>query len=53
MPERMAEMWRQLGNPGRIDEDWSVSLAGWGRLAPNTRTAPSASLFPKIETAIQ
>jgi methionyl-tRNA synthetase len=51
MPERMAEMWRQLGTPGRIDEDWSVSLAAWGGLAPNTRTAPSASLFPKIETA--
>jgi methionyl-tRNA synthetase len=50
MPERMAEMWRQLGTPGRIDEDWSVSLAAWGGLAPNTRTAPSASLFPKIET---
>ncbi|MGA8475106.1 MAG: methionine--tRNA ligase [Candidatus Cybelea sp.] len=52
MPERMTEMWRQLGNPGRIDEDWSVSLAAWGGLAPNTRTAPSASLFPKIEPTI-
>jgi methionyl-tRNA synthetase len=50
MPERTAEMWRQLGNPGRIDEDWSVSLAAWGGLAPNTRTAPSGSLFPKIDT---
>jgi methionyl-tRNA synthetase len=52
MPERTAEMWRQLGAPGRIDEDWSSSLAGWGRLAPHTRTAPAASLFPKIDTAI-
>ena len=53
MPERMTEMWRQLGNPGRIDEDWSVSLAQWGGLAPNTRTAPSASLFPKIDIEIR
>lgn len=49
MPERTAEMWRQLGEPGAIDEDWSSSLATWGRLAAGTRTAPGASLFPKIE----
>jgi len=48
MPERMADMWRQLGTPGRIDEDWVASLV-WGKLAPNTATSPGASLFPKIE----
>jgi methionyl-tRNA synthetase len=48
MPERMSEMWRQLGSPGRIDEDWNSSLV-WGKLAPNTPTFPGAPLFPKIE----
>ncbi len=48
MPERMSELWRQLGSPGRIDEDWASSLV-WGKLAANTQTAPGASLFPKAE----
>ncbi len=49
MPERSEEMWRQLGNPGAIDDDWSRSLGAWGAFAPGTQTAPGASLFPKIE----
>ena len=49
MPERTSEMWRQLGAPGRIDEDWSVSLRAWGSLAPLTQTALAAPLFPKLE----
>ncbi|MGB8907289.1 MAG: methionine--tRNA ligase [Candidatus Cybelea sp.] len=53
MPERMGEMWRQLGAPGRIDEDWSSSLRAWGGLPPRTQTAPGASLFPKLEAAPQ
>ncbi len=51
MPERMAEMWQQLGAPGRIDEDWSSSLRAWGGLPPGTRTAPAAPLFPRVELA--
>jgi methionyl-tRNA synthetase len=50
MPERMNEMWQQLGAPGRIDEDWSSSLCTWGGFPPITQTVPAASLFPKIET---
>ncbi len=53
MPERMAEMWRQLGAPGRIDEDWSTSLRAWGGLAPGTETAPATPLFPKIDLAAE
>jgi methionyl-tRNA synthetase len=49
MPERMREMWQQLGAPGRIDEDWSSSLRAWGGLAPGTQTKPAAPLFPKLE----
>jgi methionyl-tRNA synthetase len=48
MPERMDDMWRQLGSPGRIDEDWKTSLV-WGMLAPDTATSLGAPLFPKIE----
>jgi methionyl-tRNA synthetase len=50
MPERMSEMWRQLGNPGRIDQDWTTSLHAWGGLAPLTQTAPAASLFPRLDS---
>ncbi|HVN70113.1 MAG TPA: methionine--tRNA ligase [Candidatus Binatia bacterium] len=53
MPERMSEMWRQLGEPGRIDEDWSVSLRAWGGLAPLAQTALAAPLFPKLEPIAQ
>ena len=49
MPERMTEMWRQLGAPGRIDEDWSAALSAWGGLPPLTQTALSAPLFPKLD----
>ncbi|HET6276190.1 MAG TPA: methionine--tRNA ligase [Candidatus Cybelea sp.] len=49
MPERMSEMWRQLGSPGRIDDDWASTLRDWGGLPPQTQTAPSAPLFPKVE----
>jgi len=52
MPERMNDMWRQLGSPGRIDEDWAAALL-WGKLAPNTQTAPGESLFPKVELETQ
>ncbi len=50
MPERMSEMWQQLGTPGRIDEDWTVSLHAWGGLPPLTQTAPAASLFPRLDS---
>ncbi len=49
MPERMSEMWQQLGAPGRIDEDWSASLRAWGGLAPLGQTALAAPLFPKLD----
>jgi methionyl-tRNA synthetase len=49
MPERMSEMWQQLGNPGEIDEDWSSSLQAWGGLLPITQTALGAPLFPRVE----
>jgi len=49
MPERMSEMWQQLGAPARIGEDWSSSLRAWGGLTPFTQTALGAPLFPRLE----
>jgi methionyl-tRNA synthetase len=49
MPERMSEMWQQLGSPGDIDEDWSSSLRAWGGLSPIAQTALAAPLFPRVE----
>ncbi len=48
MPERTAEMWRQLGATAPIDADWSEALH-WGGLAPGTRIALGDALFPRIE----
>jgi methionyl-tRNA synthetase len=53
MPERMSEMWQQLGNPGRLEEDWSSSLRSWGGLGPLTQTALAAPLFPRVELLAQ
>jgi methionyl-tRNA synthetase len=49
MPERMNEMWRQLGNPGSITEDPAVSLRSWGGFAAGAQTAPATPLFPRVE----
>jgi methionyl-tRNA synthetase len=48
MPERMSAMWRQLGNPGRIDENWTESLR-WGTLKSGTQTELGEPLFPRVE----
>jgi methionyl-tRNA synthetase len=48
MPERMAAMWRQLGNPGRIDDDWTIALR-WGGLRSGTQTELGEPLFPRVE----
>jgi methionyl-tRNA synthetase len=53
MPERMSEMWQQLGAPGKIDDDWALSLGAWGGLPGKTQTRLSAPLFPKIELLAQ
>jgi methionyl-tRNA synthetase len=49
MPERMTAMWRQLGNPGRIDEDWSAALHRWGGLKSGTQAELGEPLFPRVE----
>lgn len=48
MPERMRELWRQLGQSAPIDADWSRALV-WGNLAAGTQTEPGDVLFARIE----
>ena len=48
MPEKAAEIWRQLGLPGTPEVRWRDELQ-WGGLAANTQTNPGAALFPRIE----
>ena len=47
MPERTAEMWRQLGIDAPIGADWSTLT--WGGLPAGTRTHVGEALFPRIE----
>jgi methionyl-tRNA synthetase len=49
MPERMNEMWQQLGSPGKLDENWSDSLRAWGSFPASTQTALAAPLFPRLD----
>jgi len=48
MPERAAQMWRQLGSPEAIDANWDAALT-WGGLAAGTQTNPGEALFPRQE----
>jgi methionyl-tRNA synthetase len=48
MPERMAEMWRQLGQTQPIDANWATALR-YGGTEPGTQTAAGDPLFPRIE----
>jgi len=48
MPERTAEMWRQLGATALIDADWDAALQ-WGGLPSGTRVTLGDALFPRIE----
>ncbi|MFN2459965.1 MAG: methionine--tRNA ligase [Candidatus Velthaea sp.] len=48
MPQKGAEMWRQLGLAGTPEVIWRHELQ-WGGLAANTQTNPGAPLFPRID----
>ena len=48
MPERTAEIWRQLGLSTPVDGDWEQALQ-WGRFESGTVTKPGDAVFPRIE----
>jgi len=50
MPEKAAEIHRQLGIDGEIGDDWERQLR-WGRLAGGTQTKPGEPLFPRVDVA--
>jgi methionyl-tRNA synthetase len=50
MPEKAAEMWRQIGLPGTPEVIWREELR-WGGLAANTQTDSGTALFPRIDAA--
>jgi methionyl-tRNA synthetase len=48
MPQKAAEIHRQLGLQPEIGRAWAVFLR-WGGLAAGTRTQPGDALFPRLE----
>jgi methionyl-tRNA synthetase len=48
MPEKAAEMWRQLGQSGTPAVRWQEHLQ-WGGLAAGTQLNPGEPLFPRID----
>jgi methionyl-tRNA synthetase len=52
MPQAAARLWSQLGldEAAPLGEQRLPAAAGWGLLAPGTRTTKGASLFPRLES---
>jgi methionyl-tRNA synthetase len=48
MPERMENVWNQLGAGAPIDAPWTTALH-WGGIEPGTQTTVGDALFPRIE----
>ncbi len=48
MPERMENVWRQLGVTSAIDANWETSCR-WGGIVPGSQTTVGEALFPRIE----
>ena len=48
MPQAAERLWEQLGIPETIPVHRLPGSAGWGLLAPGTRTDKGESLFPRL-----
>lgn len=49
MPQKAAQIWRQLGFDGEPTGDWALQLR-WGGLPVHTKTRPAESpLFPRLD----
>ncbi|HXQ26342.1 MAG TPA: methionine--tRNA ligase [Candidatus Acidoferrales bacterium] len=48
LPEATQEIWRHLGQPGRL-EDYQLNELVWGGLKPGTRISKPESIFPRME----
>jgi methionyl-tRNA synthetase len=48
IPDATREIWRHLGQAGRI-EDYPLDKLRWGGLKPGTRISKPESVFPRVE----
>ncbi len=48
LPDATQEIWRHLGQPGRL-EDYQLDRLVWGGLKPGTRISKPDAIFPRIE----
>lgn len=48
LPEATQEIWRHLGQPGRL-EDFQLNELAWGGLKPGTRISKPEAIFPRME----
>jgi methionyl-tRNA synthetase len=48
LPETTEQIWKQLGQPGRV-EDQRIDLVDWGQLRGGTRIGTVKAVFPRIE----
>ena len=48
LPEATQEIWKHLGQPGRL-EDYRLDQLVWGGLKPGTRIVKPEAIFPRVE----
>jgi len=48
LPEATQEIWRCLGQPGRL-ADYRLDILVWGGLKPGTRITKPEAIFPRLE----
>jgi methionyl-tRNA synthetase len=51
IPIATQELWRRLGQPGRVDEQRLPDAAAWGQLPAGNRLERGAPLFPRKDAA--
>jgi methionyl-tRNA synthetase len=49
MPGTAATLWERLGVPEPLEAQRLPHAAGWGQLAPGTKTRRGESLFPRLD----
>ncbi|HEX6332406.1 MAG TPA: methionine--tRNA ligase [Actinomycetota bacterium] len=50
MPSAAARLWEQLGIGEPLQDQHLPEAAGWGKLAPGTKTTKGDALFPRLDS---
>ena len=50
MPGKAAEIWEQIGAPGRLEDARLSDLEPWGGFRPGSQVRPAGPVFPRIES---